>query len=349
VREAVRRDLVFYDVVVRSDPDHAPVWQLNDLLKRIGLLFEEQTTAYWREKKRKKIFLRQFCLSDQKSCAALLIYCTNADAPDSTFTHLQTDEERTVEKSEGEGRPESVHMLISSVNAGQVHRYVALLEGGQLLHRAIVEHFLNHLLRLVGQASPKEFSCSTPDGHADQHGRLKTYRYHSIIRLQGHLADSFYQDLESGRLTGVALESDGSAKAGFAEGTYVKPQRTTIRLSPQSTWKDKALESLKESLGLAKENKFERVKVAFTSPDAMPHSVELDPVTGNTVGDAFIKRIRIGPFADTKADASKQFDREILAYMVSQFNKLREANKIVVAVNDFSAAPGAQDAALSDK
>jgi hypothetical protein len=275
MRDANHRDAVFYDLVVQSDPDHAPVWPLADLLTKITILFERKATAYWRDGKMKKIFLSHIFQNHLKSCAVLLIYCTNGNTPDGTFTHLETDEERVIEKDDAEGRPESIHLILSSIgSSANPNRYLTIIEGGDVLNRQLVEDYLNHLLRRVAQAEPRAFSCPHPDGHTDAAGHLKQYRYHNVVRLQGHVADSFQEDLKAGRLTGVALESDGGTRIGFADGKFVKAHRTTIKLSPQTTWKDKATDLLKESMGLARQHGFDKVRVSFTSSDRMPHLVD---------------------------------------------------------------------------
>lgn len=334
MRDASRRDLIVLDTLVRSDPSHVASRPLLDLVERIAKLHMARKAAYWRNNKTRKIYLGQISFAPNRSFAALLIKCTTGNLPDEYFADLKTDEERLVEMLEGEGKQESVHLLLSLVSDPQEHhRYYAVLEGGDVLTRGLVQDYVNYLLRKVGQDDARSFSCPSPDGACDSRGRPKRNRYHSEVQLQGHLADSFRSDLENGRLTGIELIKSLSDGTGAAEGRYIRSSRRTLRLKSKTTWKENAMASLAESIGMAKQEQYDRLRVAFTSTDRMSHHVDIDPVTENVIGDAFVKRVRIGPFEQLKPLACSAFDLDILTPMVGQLNAQLPTNARAASVD----------------
>ncbi len=309
-------------MIVKSDPSLVAPRSLLDLIERTEKIFKKDEAAYWRNRNTRKIYIRELVFSSDRSAALLLLSCTTGNLPDEAFADLKTNKERIIEMLENEGKQETAHLAISlQPQPDKMHRYFAVLEIGDALNRATTEAFLNFLFRKIGQADPKAFSYAVPSGEADASGRTKKLRYSSQVELQGHISDSFREDLKSGRLNGIQLTkilSDGSD--GVGEGKYVRSRKQIVKLQSKTNWKDHPFESLAESARLARDNKYEQIRVAFTSTDKMPHSVDIDPVTENVIGDAFTKKVRIGPFSELKRLSAQALDKEIFFPMLALLN-----------------------------
>ena len=316
MRDASHRDLIVLDLIVRNEPEEVTGKPLAELVQHIDLLFEAKKTAYWRNRKKRKIYVRRFRKAPDNTSVALLLNATTAGVPDESLAHLETDAERVIAKAEKEGVQESVHLLLCLVrDAVQQHRYLAVLEGGVVLTRAMIEVYLNFLLREIVKENKSAFKAPKPTGEMNSSNRPVQIYYTPKIKVQGHLSDSFQADLDEGRLTGIDLVKILDDGTSTGEGQYVREARQTTRLQSRSTWKENPKESLAEAMKIGRSKKSDKLRVTFMSTDKMQHAVEIDPETENVLGDAFIKKVRAGPFQTMKPLAFQDFDSELLMSM----------------------------------
>jgi hypothetical protein len=228
MRTATERDALFLDIVVKNDPDFIPPRTIIQLLENINNLIptesnvSNRTTKWYRQKTRKVFIRNKVWFNDDKSLACLPIYDTNSAKPEASYTDLDTDVQRDIEKQDREGRPESVHLVLSTNgNPGNTDTYRAIMEGSGSLNRGFVESYLNGVLKIVRQTSPETFRVERLDGARHRDGSPITQRFTPLLELQGHLSREFREDLEAGILRGISLETSKREKLNLGETRFV--------------------------------------------------------------------------------------------------------------------------------
>jgi hypothetical protein len=334
VRTAHSRDIVFLDLIVGADPATAPARSLEDLLHRLDGMRQAGEAFQWRSNRQRKVMIRDLDLRPDRGVACLLLYATNLDGPGASFSDVETNQQRDVEKLQNEGRPDSAHLLIDyRQQAGRPHhRYTALLEESSTLNRGCVESLLNHILRTMAKQSPDDFRFEGLDGVRDASGRPRTRSYKSMVELQGHPSSDFLAALENGgAIQGIALETRNQARYGFGECPYAKATRLDVRLSPATTWRDVGVTAFNTILGRARLGGYEAARISFRTGDRVPRTVTIDTETGNVLGDGFVKKQRVGPLQTVLLEASSEFETQIVAAMDRLLDDHQEGSSTIAA------------------
>lgn len=324
------RDILYLDFQVRSDPETSPVKSMDWIAgKLVELCADKANTTYWSRDKRKKVYIRDHTIAD--GVLWLLLYSNDADAPDASFAHLETDDQRDEPKAEGEGRPESAHIAISLQEVpNHRFRYLMMLEEAPSLPRVRVERYFNHLLRQIKRAYPDDFSHPHPNG-ASKGGKPMMQKFKSSVDLLGHLSNGFRQDIEAGALRGIALETGSSEKIGFGEGKHVIPVKKSIVLSPRTAWSDAPMRAVAEAVSIGRRNNLDIARISFSSADNTNHTALLDTENGHILNDGYIKKFRISDVGALMPEASKEIlDRiqsRIAMLLSEEMETIREQAK----------------------
>lgn len=307
------RDILYLDCQIKSDPETSPKKSLEWLAGQIALISADRPkTTQWSRDKKRKVFIRDFEIAGR--ILWLLLYSNDADAPDASFSHFETDAQRDEAKADGEGRPESAHIAICLDEVPHLpFRYLVLAEAASSLPRARVERYLNFLIRQVKKENPEAFKEPDKSGAQDAEGKPLMVKYANSVALMGHLSDEFQREIQDGALTGITLETDQKEKIGFGEGSLLIPVKKQIKLAVQSTWKEKAAEIVAEALKMGKNNDLETARITFASSDKSPHTVLLDTETGDVLNDGFIKTYRLNGLGVPLPEASISFNAQIKA------------------------------------
>jgi hypothetical protein len=294
-----------------------------DIAARIQSLYSAapNQTTYWSHDKKRKVYIRDMEVNDADQHLWLLLYSNDAEATGASFAHLQTDKHRYEDKQEGEGRPESAHLLISLADPQPgSSRYLALLEEAPTLPRARVERYLCSLLRNARKADPEVFKYPAPTGERDRSGAPKMLPYSNKISLIGHLSADFQTDLENGALRGISLETTAKQHFGFGEGARLEPVRKNIKLGTRDTWGEDPLSIVKDALSLGKKNKYEAARIVFQSADETTHTALLDTETGGVLNEGYIKKVRLTAKDVFLPDASTSLVEVLKTRMAALFS-----------------------------
>lgn len=308
MRNQHTRDILFLDIRIVPDPPAAPRKSMDDLTVLIGRLFNENFTARWNRPKTHKIYLRDFSVSDDGNKVWMLICSTDAEAPGASFAHLGTDEQRDLDKEDGEGRPETSHLLIlrqeSNAGSGQ---YLALFEESARFPRIEVERYLNFLIRQSAKVYSEAYLYPSPSGERTPDGAPKMISYKNTISVSGHLSNDFQKDIESGTLRGVSLQTSHKSNFGFGESKRLTPVQKQIKLNVVDSWKVHPAQIIAEALSLGKANKMEAARIVFATPDDTSHTAIVDTENGNILNDGYIKKVRLTAKDITLPEASRKF------------------------------------------
>lgn len=321
MRDSSIRDVTFLDIIITSDPPHAPEREMLYFINKFEELRKISQTTRWNRNKTQKWFLRDIEINISDDYAILLIDYNNGNASAASYSHLDTDVQRIVPPHDREGRPETVHLLIklTSTNTGQ-HRHLALLEDSTKINRAVVKSYLNFLLKEVCKANQSDFLTPHPDGSIDKNGKPRFIKYINKVDVQGHPSSEFLLMLQNGKLTGIALESGTHDQFSVGDGTYVHPTRREIRLSPTSgKWSEHPIERFKEALTLGRKNGYEEARITFLAADQRSNTVRVNTQTQNMIGDSFIERKRLSNFSKLLSDSETSINPEIKQKMIDIF------------------------------
>ncbi|MEW9807031.1 hypothetical protein [Mesorhizobium marinum] len=320
------RDILYLDCQVRSDPETSPLKSMEWIADKIvELAADKANTTYWSRDRRKKIYIRSHQVVGR--VLWLLLYSNDADAPDASFAHLETDDQRDEAKAEGEGRPESAHIAISLDEVPKRRfRYLMMLEEAPTLPRARVERYFNHLLRQIKRVHPDDFSHPHPSG-AVKDGQPVMQKYKNRVELLGHLSNKFRDDIEAGALRGIALETSSTERIGFGEGRRVYPVKKSIVLSARTTWSDAPLRTIGEAITLGKRNDLEVARISFSSADNTNHTALIDTDSGNVLNDGYIKKSRVSGIGVMLPEASVVISDRLQARMLRLLDDEMEALK----------------------
>lgn len=320
MRSATTRDVIYFDAVLSAVPGTGKVKSMADLMKRIEAL-EPSERVVWRRKKRFKIYLRAIDIDEETKIAKLLICKNDKDAPDASFADMETDEQRDETKAETEGRPVTSHVLISlTPYKGIPTQYLVLLEDG--VSRALVESFLNNLIRICRRKSPDEFKVRSATGERDAKGEFKMERYDNRLDLQGHPSDEIQEAIQNGKILGVSLETQKATHLGPGEGIRVHPKRAILKLEASEGWN---MEAFHDALKFGRKRKFEAARLAFKTPDDTSHTAVIDVESEDVIGDGFILRKRLRDFESLLSEAAEEFEEEIIGKMTPMMFAARKS------------------------
>lgn len=319
MRNATLRDIFFYDLFVASEPKGAPAPIVESLIERLifGWQLGTLETTHWSRRRRLKISLRAADYDPTSRIAWLLICVNDADAGGASFSHLETDTQRDLEKEDGEGRPQTSHLAIVVPPAESTpQKSLVLMEGAPSLSRLRLEAYINFLLRGMRAEKPDDFKYPNPDGSLDRKGLPRLLTFRCEAELKGHISPDFAADLEAGVLTGIQIETKVTAAKGFGESPFFRPSTKTIRLSPRISWKTEKLGAFKDALRLGRTASYETARITFRTPDQVAHTALIDTSDGTTASDGYIRRAQIANEEGFWSDASKLLDNSIQQKMI---------------------------------
>jgi hypothetical protein len=149
-------------------------------------------------------------------------------------------------------------------------------------------------MRAAYKAHKDEFLYPSPGGEMKRDGTPKMIGYRNSVTLGGHISNDFNADIAAGMLRGVCIETEHKESIGFGERKRLTPVRNQIKLNVKgSSWKDNPGEIIAEALGMGKDNKYEKARISFVTPDKTAHTAVLDTANGAVLNDGYIKKARI--------------------------------------------------------
>ena len=124
---ATERYVNFYDLVVKVRAKHAPVppvGPLIDLWQKDG---KDGGLAHERDKGLLRYRIGDMTLDEAQGLAVILIRRADQNAPNATFSNLQTGKLRIAKKESDEGGDIAAHVVLSLVPRDP-HTYLCLIE-----------------------------------------------------------------------------------------------------------------------------------------------------------------------------------------------------------------------------
>jgi len=329
MRDSGNRDVTVYDLVMRSNPEHAPKKPIQYFLEKITTLFDTKNvlkTAKWNRNEDKVTYIRDVEIDPNGQWVCLLLYFTDKNGMGASFTLLDTDNhtQEDITLGENRARPESAHLLISQNQTQDgVISYLSIIEDSSKLNRRSIQIYLNHLIREIIKSFKPEFEAPDEGGAINKDGSPKTYKYKNSVELQGHPSDDLIRYLKSGKLTSISLESTNDSRLTTGEGRYVLPKRQDLLLQPtKGKWYEDAISRFNEALKLGSDNNYETARVVFNAEDGKSHTARVDTETKGVIGDRFVKRHRLSGFSQLLNEADEKINTEIKDKMLAILNDI---------------------------
>jgi hypothetical protein len=153
MRDRGNRDVTVYDLVMRSNPEHAPKKQLSYFLEKIVELFNPDKllmTAKWDRKKDKVTYIRDIKADLDNKWICLLLYFADKNGMGASFTDIVNHKQEDIVLEGDKARPESAHIIISLELLNETGiSYLAIIEDSSKLNRRHIEAYFNHLFKEI--------------------------------------------------------------------------------------------------------------------------------------------------------------------------------------------------------
>lgn len=313
MRTAFSRDIMFFDLDVSPDPGDAPTKSMEQFGELARKLRDARLGVQLSRDGERKLRLAQVAPDPDHQMLWLLLYSTNRSGSEAAYAHMETDAHRTAGKQEGEGRAEAAHVLISTAaEADAPTRYIALFEECPSISRARLEGFLKVLFRLARKHHPDQFTRPAPSGETKRDGKPVMVSYRNRVSLLGHMSEVLVEQIESGKVHGITLETERMEKHAFGEEGYIVPVRASLKLKIEREGRRLDWPMLKSALSIGKKKEYDQARIVFSSTDdKQPHTAILDTESGEVLSDGYVKRRSIA-FAETGvADGFNEFQEPI--------------------------------------
>jgi len=259
---------------------------------------------------------------DLPDCWVLLINVVDADA-----AHLVTnkiggsDEDRKViSLNDGRGLESSAHLIIYK-EKDAFDKHLVLFERGHNVPFAKAISFINELLK---QSARLSWDLLDTYKKADPTGELgAAIKLYCSMSYYAHPSDEFFEELESGTLTGIYLTSDCTNLIGYDSGNNknLKDISVNVDISKLAvTVSGGNVKHLNKSIKDADSLNFPSVRVSFKDSTGPGHSATFSTDTGNMIStDKYVKKRRIEGFGNSLQTAFAIINDSIIEKMRSLY------------------------------
>lgn len=310
------RVVYFYDLHVKSQAKHAKVPSLNELYDVWDDVQSNGGFVLQREKGTVTYRIGDMKIENNDMLVMLVRKC-DQNAPDATYSNVNTGSFRTAPKKPDEGGDTAAHLCISlKVQTGEPDTYLCLMEGVTGLSHRHVQPLLNNIIRKVCKDDPATFKYAHPSGAKDADGNPVTTSFVPLVELKGHMAENFARDIELGKVTGVELvkQAQQTAVGGSA---YLKEKESALRIEVDKKIPPKdRLENIVDAIR-QKKNTYDTGRIRFTDRDGKGHTVDIDLNSGSVDQELYIKSYKeenINPaLAYSSEDIVDHFSQRLLA------------------------------------
>lgn len=230
----------------------------------------------------------------------LLIRISDKKSPNSVYSDLGAGSFQEHIKVGDQGSDFGCHVLISKKSEiGLANTYTTLIEKVPNISYDLVRRILSKFLNYEHNANQGFYTYPHPNGGLTRAGQPRTDRCCPHIELRGRPSDTFINDLNNGRLTGVSLvKTEGHTPVGGAAYLVKKSSELLLGIDhnnlPANVWP-----GLKAAI-LATAAAYPVAKIAYKMPGLnRTVTVDVDAATGAPLEDLYVKSVEftgITPF-----------------------------------------------------
>jgi len=283
------RNVMFYDIFVARRAQQAPYPSLADLAALWQQAQQDSTfPAKEFEKGAVTVIIKDADHDAANETLTLLIEVSDKNAPNATYLDHGQRTGRHIPKTAPEGNGFAAHVVMSlKAETGKANTYLALIEVIPTVNARRIASVLNYVVNKMCKDTATLFTYVKGGGK-------KPIAYIPHINLGGHPSDSFYTDVEEGKIHGLQLiTSQSNAPLGQSPYLTIKDYSMRVNVSkdiPQGQRWSTVFSGLQ-----LKQADFPSARIYMQPEENGPSvSVDIDSSTGTIIGDAYIKVRRIG-------------------------------------------------------
>ena len=300
-----QRDIYFYDLHIHPSKTAAVSPSLKSVVEVLKSCVDGGHASIGILKNTETLTIRDVQINTKHNVAVLFIAHADPSAPNAVYSNPDDGTSRVVPKRRGEAGDFGAHVLLSlSPEPTRPDTYLAIVERVAGVGRTYVERVMNSVIRVQCKKNNSTFECADRTGKRNRAGSPLMVGFRPILRFFGHPSDSFAQDLEAGKFSGLTLVQTnlhtpvGGRAYLTSEESRLKVKVNRKKLVPK-LWQD-----LRAAL-FATSRDWNEARIRFTGPDGRPREVSIDTKTGNVMDDMYVKTQRISgiyPLLDASSD-----------------------------------------------
>ncbi len=300
--ELNQRWIHFYGVTLKSAPDDAPLFDLENTLRILKQNFGDGKLAKLINKGTACVRISDLLFTPKKGRVSFLFQYSDSKMSDPAFSHLESGELRSEPKLEGEGIAVSAHAILylDPIKPNGLE-YLMLLEDAPGIGKAKLTPFFNSLLK---EFASKEFE--NEDGNI-----INSY---PVIGFDNVADQSLSDDLEKGELRFIELYKNVTMNE-FDEDPYLDKVTTTVKIKAAAKSNGQgAVDFINRAKDIGREKGFPDMRVVFKKQQGNQRSVRFSTLREDA-GDAVFGRMEIVETDYDLAQCTAKIDKEFLAKM----------------------------------
>jgi hypothetical protein len=260
----------------------------------------------------------------QQNLLVLLLRLSDKLAPNSVYSDYGAAHFEEHVKVGNVGADFGCHVLISTTQeANRPNIYTCAIEKVNTLTYSLVQRLLSKFLNYEYDGNANFYSYPHPGGGLHNDGTPRRDRCCPNVDIRPRPSQTFINDLNQGRLTGVTLMRDEPIQP-IGGAPYLRKSVTELKLTvdhgnmPANVWA-----SISNALK-GQSQIFPRARLAFARPGATGAvKIEVDTANSTLIGDAYIEAFEIGPIFPPLAHSAQQIIPRLLDPAIVQFQNYR--------------------------
>jgi hypothetical protein len=237
----------------------------------------------------------------------LLVRMSDTSAPNSVYSDPSAGQFTEHLKTGTVGSDYGCHVLISTTpEQGLPNIYTCAIERIPGLPFNLTQRLLSKLLNYEFHDNAFSFTYPHPAGGLDKHGQPRTERCCPHVELRGRPSDSFINDINNGRLSGVTLVK-AEPVSHIAGATYLKRSTSELKLDidhnnlPADLWA-----SLKSALSQNSSN-YGMARLTYKIPGSTRMvTVEVDTNSGSPLTELYVRNFELTNISPFLAQSAKK-------------------------------------------
>lgn len=317
------RHIYFYDLHVKKTAKHAHFPSLSDVVAVWNDAFQAGTAKHTREKGSVVYRIGDLRLGPGDDTLEFLIRRSDLSAAEAAYGNIESGDLRIAIKADDEGGDVAAHVVMSlKQERSKPNTYLVLIEGVPRVGHLVIQSLLNKLIRERCSVDKSVFEYADPGG-ARRDGQPRMKPFVPTIEFQGHLSDSFIDDLENGVVNGIELMKH-KTKTPLGGSAYLHEDTQILKLSvdknlPSSGRWSQILKPIQQ-----RKADYPQAKIRFIDPDKKSRTVEIDVNTGTPVQQLYVKCYRQSGINPPLAQSSSRLVRHLSDTMLARLKSNRD-------------------------
>jgi hypothetical protein len=273
---ATERYVNFYDLVVKVRANHAPVPPIMPLIELWQKHGKDGGLVHERDKGSLRYRVGDIQVDEATVLAVMLIRRADQNAPNATFSNLETGQLRVAKKEANEGGDTAAHIVLS-LNPLEPNTYLCLVESVPGLSHRVAQGLLNDLIRQAckgqgaGRGNDKKPILFA---YKDAAGGKKVTPCQPHVELQSYLSEDLARDLDEGTLQQVELIKSAAHKPLGGDQYLVEEEHRLLIKPDKKIPPNNRLARLTKAWR-GKVTEFDKARIQFKDRNDRSHRVDV--------------------------------------------------------------------------